>query len=399
MAARMLRAGLLSLCLCGSGIARAQSSLEGMLEPYLARYELPALGAAVVVEGKIVAAGAVGTRKIGEQIPVGVEDRFHLGSDTKAMTALLAAILVEEGKIGWDSTVAASFPELADGMDAGLRRVTLEQLLSHTSGIAPDDAAFEERLGKALSADGNLDEMRYALVRSSVHQPLKAEPGAGFAYSNMGYVLAGAMLERAGGKSWEQLMTERVFAPLGLASAGFGPQSTLGTIDAPLGHATVDGKTKAFLAGPNGDSPLLIGPAGTVHLSLLDFARWAGWNAGGGKRGPALVKPETMRKLLAPVVAMPEQKDAASGTPSRGRYALGWGEVTMAWAPEPFVFHGGSNTKNLAQIWLQPQHDFAMVLVTNISGQKADEALFAVARELYAKLGPPRSAFAKAAIP
>jgi CubicO group peptidase (beta-lactamase class C family) len=219
---------------------------------------------------------------------------------------------------------------------------------------------------------------------------LSTEPGTAFAYSNMGYTLAGAMLERVGGKTWEELVTERIFKPLRLASAGFGPQATLGKVDAPLGHAVVDGKLKAFLAGPGADNPLVIGPAGTVHMSLLDFAKWAGWNAGEGRRGPRLVRPETLRTLHTPVISMPDRPDAAPGTPSRGKYALGWGQVIAEWAPEPFVYHGGSNLKNLAHILLQPKHDFGLVLVTNVSGAKADQAFLALAQQLSRAHGPPR---------
>jgi CubicO group peptidase (beta-lactamase class C family) len=113
------------------------------------------------------------------------------------------------------------------------------------------------------------------------------------------------MIEWAGGKTWDELIADRVFAPLGLKTAGLGCQVTLGKIDAPLGHKIIDGKAEAYLAGPNGDNPLVIGPAGTAHLSVLDFARWAGWNAGAGKRGPALVRPETLKKLHTMVIAMP----------------------------------------------------------------------------------------------
>jgi CubicO group peptidase (beta-lactamase class C family) len=372
-----------ALFILAAALAEAQTSLDTLLERYLPTYGLPALGAAVVKDGKIVAAGAVGTRKAGEKIPVTPRDRFHLGSDTKAITALLAAMLVEEGKLRWNSTVAEVFPELAGTMTPGLRGVTLQQLLSHTSGIPSDNAAFGDLLGRTASQDGNLDDLRYFMVQQWSTQPLAAEPGTTFAYANMGYTLAGAMLERVGGKTWEELVTERVFKPLGLASAGFGPQATLGKIDAPLGHAVVNGKLKAFLAGPDGDNPLVIGPAGTGHMSLLDFAKWAGWNAGEGRRAPRLVRPDTLRKLHSPVISMPDRPDAAPGTPSRGKYALGWGEVTFPWAPEPFVYHGGSNQKNLAHILLQPKHDFAMVLVTNISGPKADQAFHALAEQLY----------------
>jgi CubicO group peptidase (beta-lactamase class C family) len=373
----------LGSAVCG---ARAQTSLDTELKPYLAKYRLPALAAAVVKDGKIFAQGAVGTRRAGAEVPVTINDRFHLGSDTKAMTALLAAMLVEQGKLQWDSTVAEVFPELAKEMDARLRGVTLVQLLSHTSGIPSDNKTFEDLLGRAMLQDGNLDDMRYWLVKQWVKLPLEGEPGKKFAYANMGYTLAGAIIERAGGKTWDELITQRVFTPLGLKTAGLGCQASLGRIDAPLGHKIVDGKPKAILSGPNGDNPLVLGPAGIAHMSVLDFARWADWNAGEGRRGPKLVRAETLKKLHTMVVSMPEKKDALPGTPSRGKYGLGWGQLPVDWAPEPLLFHGGSNELNLAHVWVDPKRDVAMVLVTNISGKRADEALFTLAPALYAQL-------------
>jgi CubicO group peptidase (beta-lactamase class C family) len=375
---------------CQFGSASARDSLDALLTPYLDKYDLPALAAAVVKDGKVVAVGAVGTRRAGEKIPVTVDDRFHLGSDTKAMTSLLAAMFVEEGKLRWESTMADVFPELAEKMDSGLRRVKLTQFLSHTSGVPSDNDTFGDLLGKAMTQEGNLDEMRYWLVKQWSTQPLVSEPGTKFAYANMNYVIAGAMIERVGGKTWDELITERIFTPLGLRTAGLGCQATLGKIDAPLGHLMVDGKPKAFLAGPNGDNPLVVGPAGIAHMSVLDFARWAGWNAGEGKRGPKLVRPETLVKLHTPVISMTENKSAAPGTPSHGKYALGWGEVDVDWAPEPFLLHAGSNQKNLALIWIDRKRDFAMVVVTNISNAKANEAMFALAPALYAKYGPQK---------
>ncbi len=124
--------------------------------------------------------------------------------------------------------------------------------------------------------DLNLDELRYWLIKQALAQPLQSPPGQRFAYSNMGYALAGGMIERVAGTTWEELVATRIFDPLGLNSAGFGPQSGLGRIDAPLRHRIrPDGTLKAMLAGPNGDNPNIIGPAGTAHLSILDFARWA----------------------------------------------------------------------------------------------------------------------------
>jgi CubicO group peptidase (beta-lactamase class C family) len=365
--------------------AMAQTSLNSLLKPYLSRYNLPAVAAAVVQDGKVLSAGVVGTRRADATIPVTINDRFHIGSDTKAMTALLAAMMVEGGKLHWNSTPADVFPELAEKMDPRLRPVTLEQLLSHTCGLPTDNESVFRMYMEAMSQEGNLDEMRYWLVKQWSKQPPESDPGTKFAYSNLGYIIVGAMIERIGGKTWDELITERIFRPLRMKTAGLGPQASLGKMDAPLGHGVIDGKVKVFLAGPNGDGPPILGPAGIAHMSILDFARWAGWNAGEGKRGPALVKSAALRKLHTPVVTMPPQKDAAPGTPPGGKYALGWGELPVDWAPEPLIYHGGSNGMNLAHIWLDPKRDFAMVLATNIGGTKAKEALTAIERQLYLK--------------
>ncbi len=387
-------AALAPVALAPAEAARAQEStqagsLDATLLPHLARYNLPAVAAAIVLNGQTVAAGAVGTRRVGTDIPVTPRDRFHIGSDTKAMTALLAAVFVEAGKLRWDTTVGEAFPELAETMVAGLRGVTLTQLLSHTSGIPSDNAAFVNLILQSFGQDGNLDDLRYWLVKQWRTQPLQSKPGTTFAYSNMGYTMAGAILERTGKATWEELIVAHVFRPFGFETAGFGPQASLGSVDAPLGHRTgSDGKLKAMLAGPNGDNPAILGPAGTVHLSILEFAAWAGWNAGEGRRGPALVRPETLRRLHTKVIEMPVKPDAPPGTPSQGAYGLGWGIATLPYSPEFFVTHTESNEMNLAFIMLQPARDFAMVLTTNVGGTPAEEGLKAISQQLYKQFGP-----------
>ena len=145
-----------------------------MLKPYLAKYDLPALAAAIVKDGTIIAAGAVGTRRVGTNIPVTIDDRFHIGSDTKAMTALLAAMLVEEGKLRWDTTVAEIFPELTGKMAPQVGGIRLEQLLSHTSGIPSDNDAQDKLVLDSYGQTAlNLDEMRYWIVERLVAMPLQ----------------------------------------------------------------------------------------------------------------------------------------------------------------------------------------------------------------------------------
>jgi CubicO group peptidase (beta-lactamase class C family) len=357
-------------------------SIDRMLEPYLKEFGLPALAAAVFKEGVVISSGAVGTRRAGQEIPVTVEDLFHLGSDSKAFTSLLAGQFVEAGKLHWGSTLAEAFPELKDHMDAEFAKITLEQLLSHSSGLA-DAPALLDLINRSYLQEGNMDEVRYWIVKEIASKPLDHVRGSKFDYSNLGYLIVGAILERLGGKTWEELVTERIIEPLALKSAGFGPQASLGKMDAPLGHLMVDGKPKAMLAGPNGDNPLILGPAGTMHMSVLDFAKWVAWHAGEGKRPPALVSTEIVKKLHTPVIGTGVREDAPPGTPKTGKYALGWGEVTVDWAAEPVITHTGSNTMNLALAMFWPEKDFGFVIMTNIAGTAADEALRKLAAELY----------------
>lgn len=368
----------------------APAGLDAMLTPYLARYGLPAVAGAAVRDGRIVAAGAVGTRRAGALVPVAVTDRFHIGSCTKAMTALLAGMLVDAGRLRWDSTVGEALPDLRAGMDAGLAGVTLAQLLSHTGGIPPDT---EEIIRLVIAAYGqdelNLDGLRRWVIGEWRARPLAAPAGSGFAYANLGYMIAGAMLEAAGGATWEELVVARIFAPMGLASAGIGPQSTMGRVDAPLGHATLpDGSLRAMLAGPNGDVPPVYGPAGAAHLSILDFAAWAGWHAGAGKRGPALVGAQTLARLHRRVIEMPARPDAAPGTPSGGAYGLGWGFLTLPYTRGEVMLHTGSNSMNLAIVMVQASRDFAVVVATNRTGAQADEGLKALQEALFREYAP-----------
>ncbi len=111
-------AAMAELALAPNANAAQTASLDGMLRQYLARYDRPALAAAVVHHGAVIATGAGGTRRVGTNIPITVQDRFHIGSDTKAMTALLAAMYVEQGKLRWDSTVGGPSPDLVATMNA-----------------------------------------------------------------------------------------------------------------------------------------------------------------------------------------------------------------------------------------------------------------------------------------
>ena len=385
------RAIALCLPLAAISLPAAAFDLSGYLETVRTQYGLPALAAVVVDEGETVAAAAVGTRVIGKDIPVTTEDRFHLGSNTKAMTATLAAMMVEDGRLRWDSTVGDVLGEDISGMSESLAAVTLEQLLSHSSGIPSDGEEIVDLYFSPDAFEYSPWDRRLRLVDAWKTHEVTVPEGSPFQYSNLGYIIAGMMVEKAAGENWETLMRERIFLPLGLESAGLGPQTTFGVIDAPVSHRTEeDGSVTPMYWGPASDVPPVMGPAGTAHMSIEDYAKWAGWNAGEGKRGPALVSPEMLKYLHAAKVKTPVLENAPPGTPSTGEYALGWGVVPFEWAPEPLITHNGSNSMNLARIVIDPAQDLAIAVTTNISGAAANEAAGAVLEQLYTEFAKPR---------
>jgi hypothetical protein len=173
-----------------------------------------------------------------------------------------------------------------------------------------------------------------------------------------------------------------------LSSAGFGPQATVGRTDSPFAHATLDdGSLKPMLPGPNGDIPAVLGPAGTAHLSILDFARWAGWQMAEGRRGPALVKPETMRKLHTVMIDVGTIPGSGPGKAMSGGYALGWGVIKVPFRTTPVLTHNGSNSMNFAMIMLDPRVDVGVVIATNCANKGANPACLALAEELFARFG------------
>ena len=334
-------------------------SVSQMLETIRIKHNLPALAAAVVVDGKIVVTNAVGFRKNGGTEKVMVDDKFHLGSVTKSMTATVAAMLVEQGNISWATTIGEAFPESKSEIHPDYLGVTLEQLLSHRGG-APGDAPGD-LWRKAWAAKGTAAEQRLAFIQGILARKPEAKPGTKHIYSNQGYAIAGVMLEKATGKTWEDLLRSMLFEPLGMTTAGFGAPASLGKVDQPWGH-----KKKMFSGGepvplgPGADNPLAISPAGAVHCSMGDLAKYAAFHMAGERCKINLLKAESFKKLHT---AIADNDD----------YALGWKVLKRPWANGRALMHNGSNTMFYVVVWMAPEKNCAVIVASNIGVDKAFE--------------------------
>ncbi|MCC6233919.1 MAG: beta-lactamase family protein [Verrucomicrobiales bacterium] len=337
----------------------AVRDLNALLEPIRAANRVPALACAVILSNQVVGLGAVGQRRFGTtNAPVTLADRWHHGSLTKSMTATLAAVLVREGRIQWTTTLADVFPERAASMNPAWRTVTLDWLCSNRSG-APENLTANGLWQELWDFKGLPRDGRRLLMQRVTARAPNATPGTRYEYSNAGFSMAGHMLETVMNRPWEDLLTEKVFVPLGMSSAGFGVPASPRYIDQPWGHQWLNGAASPVEPGLNADNPPAIGPAGTVHCSILDLGRYAAFHV-------AVHNADTE---LLPMAA---GKRLHTAVPDNASYAYGWNEVDRPWAaPGKAYTHSGSNLMWFSVIWFAPARGFAVVALCNVASSTA----------------------------
>jgi CubicO group peptidase (beta-lactamase class C family) len=258
-------------------------------------FDVPAVGGAIVTKEGIEVLDVAGIRKHGSDVAVETGDRWHLGSDTKAMTATLVGVLAQKGVVGWDLTVPQAFPEWNQTMKDRFKGATFERLMAHRSGILNVTADEGEALADISKS---AKERRLEFTRLIVHREHSEEgllfdaPGIMFRYQNANFIVAAAMLERRTGKSWEDMMTTEIFQPLGMTTAGFGAPGKATDVKEPYGHSDASGQRVAS----KGDNPPALGPAGTVHASLGDWARFIRLHLDGSE-GSLTLSPATLARL------------------------------------------------------------------------------------------------------
>jgi len=348
------------------------ANLADVLEPIRAQHGLPALAALVLRGDDVIAEGAVGVRRADGDAPVTLTDRWHLGSCTKSMTATLCALHVARGTLAWDTTVGAVFGDVE--MDPAWRDVTLAMLLTNSSGAptALDADGLWHRLWERL---GTPVEQRRTLVEGVLARPPAPPPGTRYQYSNAGFSIAGAMLERLADEPYEALLARDLFEPLGMAGAGFGApgdrDASGGEPTEPLGHAFRRDQLQPVELGFGDDNPPGIAPAGLVHAPLRSWARYAALHLAAA-RGEPLSEP------------FDEVDFARLHRPGLGNYAMGWVVTEPAWAEGRLLWHNGSNTWWYCELAILPKEDLAILVATNTSHGTTRAAVGGVAQALLA---------------
>jgi len=314
---------------------KKSEAIRHALEKIVNDEKAPGMIAAIISNEGVIAVGSAGVRKFGSDVPITCNDLVHLGSCTKAMTSTMLATLVAEGKLGWETKLIEAIPEVKKTIHPDYQAITLWQLLSHRAGLPANPVDWEAHHTKEIK------ERRLAILKDNLSSPPVIKRGE-FNYSNFGYMVAACMAERITGSSWESLMRQRLFEPLGMTSAGFGEPDKRKSIDQPWGHEKFSGKWQPSTAY---DAEAL-GPAGEIHCTIEDWAKFISLQFAG--KNPVLDRND-LHRLIEP----------------EGFYAGGWGVSERPWAKGIVLMHNGSNGIWFATVLLAPKIDRAFMVVTN----------------------------------
>jgi len=321
--------------------------LKDILSSCLENSSVPSLGAAILLDGKLFDLNVVGIRKRGEDIQVQPTDKYHLGYCGMAMTATLVARLVDRGKLTWDARVTEILSHLVIHPD--YEAVTLKQLLNHNAGwLPPIDENLWQHLGNESATQQRLDLVKNILKRPFIHQS-----EYGFEYGDPNYLLVGVILETVTGQSFEDLLVEELFKPLGMSTAGFGAPAKSSKIDQPFGH-NPDPVDPLFY----GDDPKALSPVGITHCSLEDWANFARLHL--TKQPKHFIAAESFAQLHS------TSEDIGHG--------MGWAINKNHPKAGRVLWLGSGNTMFFAMICLYPELKASLMVVTNIGGQTGEEA-------------------------
>jgi CubicO group peptidase (beta-lactamase class C family) len=365
--------------LCAPAVRTQPAPLAGF-DGYVAKavkdWQAPGLAVAVAKDGHVVFAQGYGVRELGKPAPVDTHTLFAIGSTTKAMTAALIAMLVDDKKVDWDAPVTKYLPwfQLKDA--AVTRELMVRDLVTHRSGLGNADYLW---YGQGNSTDEILRRVR--LIEPSY--PTRS----GFIYQNILYAAAGAVIEAASGKSWADMMRSRIFEPLGMTET-VPTAATLATrsnVASP--HSLVDGRVRVI----ENVSVDPVAAAGAVWSNVNDMAKWMQFlldgGTVGGANGKRLLSERSFAELFTPQTIAPYDMYPTTRLtkPHWMTYGLGW--FQQDYRGQAVDFHTGSIDGMVAIHGLIRDRRLGVYVLGNLDHAELRHAIMYTVFDRY--LGPP----------
>ena len=319
--------------------ADAVERITSFIELVREHWRVPGVAVAVVHRGRPFMAAGFGVKYLGRPDPVDAHTAFNIASCSKAYTACAAAILVDEGRIGWDDPVKPLMPELELYDPDVTRRVTLRDLLSHRVGLS-----------RACIAEGDSDLSRAEVLARAADAPKKAEFRQKFCYSNLGYIIAAEAIGRVAQQPFERSVETRILRPLGMADSSAEGKGWLALGDVADPHEYWDYRQRPV---PPLDHGNLMG-AGFLYASATDALAWLQLQLGRSR----IVSERNLREMHTTQIMEPEA------------HGLGWG-VGVA-NGRSYLGHTGETRGFASRTRIEPERDYASFVATNSQGRAAE---------------------------
>ncbi len=339
-----------------AGLLRAQPNLDDVVQRTLKEFAVPGISVGIVKDGKVVTARGFGIRKLGANAPVTEKTLFGIASNTKAFTSAALAMLVDEKKIDWDQRVVDILPSFQMSDPYVSREMRVRDLLVHRSGLALGAGDLMLFPDGDLKASDLFHRLRYV--------PLSTSLRSKYAYDNILYVVAGAVIEQVSGKPWGEFVRTRIFEPLGMTRTHAHFSEIPEGDDLAFPHAPENGKVRVV------DHTLLDAdaPAGAIQSSVEDMLKWVSAQLKEGEYPSGrLFSARQSREMWTPHIFIPipagGPKELAALKPNFQAYALGW--VTSDYRGHKIVHHTGGLNGMVTRVTLVPDMQLGVVVLTN----------------------------------
>ena len=327
--------------------------IDQFVTTQMKRFDVPGVGLAIVKNGKIAYVKGYGVRDLKTNTPVNADTLFAIGSSSKSFTALGVMQQVDAGKLNLDAPVNKYLPELKFSDTTRGAKVTLRSLLSMTSGLPRSDFswAFDETINT-----------RAKMLETIAGIGFTDNPGKVFGYSNQNFVAAGTALEAVTGQSWEAYTKANIFAPLGMTRSVFEFSDAVKDGNYASGNSI---SLQGVQGVPAFDRFVIAGPAGSIHSSVNEMARYVAFQLGKGNLGgKQLISGKQLKAMHTQQIAVEED----FGIPGVAFTGYGFGWFTGEYRGIKIVEHGGNINGFSASMQLIPAKGLGIVLLTNMDG-------------------------------
>ena len=354
----------------GSSIEVDWSGFDQWVESVMAEWNIPGLAVAAVKDGQVVLSKGYGFRDVERGLPVTPQTLMAIGSNSKSFTAVILGQLVDEGKLEWDAPVRDYLPDFQLYDAVATRLMTPRDLLTHRSGLPRHDRVW---IGRSYDRQELYDRMRYLEPSASFRQR--------YQYQNLMFMTAGILAERITGQSWEDLVEERIFQPLGMTRSNTSADDMPGSGDYSLPYMERAGMVVAV--------PMLnidaVGPAGSINSSVEEMMRYIQMQIDQGSfQGRTVLSRENALQMQSPQSANFSGTVESPDYPELGPGGYGLAVGVSGYQGRKLVAHGGGIDGFISSMSWMPHENAGVMVLTNFSGENPVPTI--VMRQVYDRL-------------